>query len=986
MKTSFRWIIFLSLLGIALCSQLPAPSPRTPDGPPDAAITALREKSESFNEIGEPDSALVYAREGAALAEKVQNLPEWGKCKVQESLALYNLNEFRQAVALLPPLEEKAKNAIPPDDDFWGAFFNCAGIVYHVLGDFETALNYGLREITFYEKKNGDKSLLADACYNISISYRNRGDFDRSVEYAQSALQIFLSTTPLDEASVALSYNNLSQVYYRKKDYPQAIACSQKALSVLQRDYPDKDPFDAVIAYNDLANALTESGEYERALEAIQKALKIYAQHPKLVKDIEVSWHNMGFIYRRMGKYTDAKKYILLALERNREVYGSKHPNIGKAYRHLGFIANKEGQPGEALRHYQQALRMLTDSFPHENLLANPSVQKVNAYQDFLLTLRDKGETLRQMARQNRDLAYFEAALATYDAAVGLLDTMRAEYQEGSRLFWGREARPIVEGAIATALDMHRQTGRPGYLEQAFAYAEKSKALLLADALRESAARQKAGIPQALLQEEKDLKIDIAFYKKQIFREQQRAKADSAKIMNWQKKIFDRRRNYELLLEKLETSYPEYYRIKYSQPLPGVASIRQALPAGTGLIEYFSGDSSLFVFYIDRDGLKGAELSAGPGFEENLDNFIRPMRDRSLVLEQGRNKEAMARFAGSAESLYHDLVAPVLDKAPAEKLIVIPDGNLSYLPFELLLTRKAAPEETYATLPYLLRSTALRYEYSASIAFQPRQARRPERLFSGYAPVYETQSLMTTRGENNGCREFDVSDFAALDNNQSEVSAIAGELDGQAMLGQQATESNFRQFAPGSRILHLAMHGFLNDCDPLYSGLAFSSRATRDSVAEDSDCILHAYEIYNLHLDADLAVLSACNTGRGQLAKGEGVISLARAFKYAGCANVLMSLWQADDRATAQIMQTFYRYVKQGVGKDEAIRQAKLDYLGADSRNHPFFWGAFVLIGDDAPVPTSGAWPVRWLWWLLPLSLLAWWYFFRRSKIRTAGH
>lgn len=982
MKTSFRWIILLSLLGIALCSQSPVPSspPATNDAQ-NATLTALRKKSGSFNEAGEPDSALVYAREGAALAEKTQNLPEWGLCKVQESLALYYLNNFKEAAALLPPLEDKAKNAIPPDNDFWGTFYNCAGIVYHVLGDFETALNYGIREIAFYEKQGGDKSLLADACYNISISYRNRGDFDRAVGYAQSALQIFLSASTIDEASVALCYNNLSQVYYRKKDYQQAVSCSQKALVVLQKDYPDKDPFDAIIAYNDLANAYTELGEYERALEAIQKALKIYAEHPEIVKDIEVSWHNLGFIYRRMGKYAEARKYILLALERNREVYGTRHPNIGKAYRHLGFIANKEGKPLDALRHYQQALRMLTDSFPHENLLANPSVQKVNAYQDFLLTLRDKGETLRQLAPQDQHQPYLQAALDTYDAAVGLLDTMRAEYLEGSRSFWNREARPIVEGAIGTAMDMHRHTGKAEYLEQAFAYAEKSKALLLADALRESAARQKAGIPQDLLQEEKDLKIDIAFYKRQIFREQQRAKADSAKILHWQKEMFDRRRNYDLLLKKLENSYPEYYRIKYNQPPPGVAAIRQALPPGTGLLEYFSGDSSLFVFYIDSEGLKGAELGAARNLEENLDNFIRPMRDRALVMEQGRNKNALARYTADAGALYQGLVEPVMAKIPAEKLIVIPDGNLSYLPFELLLTRPAAPEENYATLPYLLRATALRYEYSASIAFQPRHAARPERLFSGYAPAYESGELMTTRGNDDGCREFDVSDFAALDNNQSEVSTIAEQLGGQALLGPRATESSFRELAPGSRILHLAMHGFLNDCDPLYSGLAFSSQATRDSIAEDTDGILHAYEVYNLHLDADLAVLSACNTGRGQLAQGEGVISLARAFKYAGCANVLMSLWQADDRATAQIMQTFYQYLKEGMGKDEAIRQAKLDYLGAESRNHPFFWGAFVLIGDDMPVSTSGFPSAWWLAALIPAGLLSgWWYFSRKRK------
>ena len=129
-------------------------------------------------------------------------------------------------------------------------------------------------------------------------------------------------------------------------------------------------------------------------------------------------------------------------------------------------------------------------------------------------------------------------------------------------------------------------------------------------------------------------------------------------------------------------------------------------------------------------------------------------------------------------------------------------------------------------------------------------------------------------------------------------------------------------------------------------------------------------------MNAELAVLSACNTGRGQLAKGEGVISLARAFKYAGCSNVLMSLWQADDEATAQIMQDFYRHLQKGLGKDEAIRQAKLDYLTASNRNHPFFWGAFVLIGDDAPLRQSS----NWHWYVAALILGGIGFLYWRTK------
>ncbi|MBK7938114.1 MAG: CHAT domain-containing protein [Lewinellaceae bacterium] len=493
------------------------------------------------------------------------------------------------------------------------------------------------------------------------------------------------------------------------------------------------------------------------------------------------------------------------------------------------------------------------------------------------------------------------------------------------------------------------------------------------------------------MQEEKSLKIDIAFYKKEIFREQQKPSADKVKILRWQKEVINRRRSYELLLEKLESSYPEYYRIKYNQAPLGVAEVRQNLPPGCGILEYFSGDSAIFAFYVDKNGLKGLQLAPGADFPGKLERLIGSLRDRDRVLEQGRSKDATAQFAATADDLYRTLVSPVLEKIP-NQLIVIPDGNLSYLPFELLLTQKAGPESSYADLPYLLRQTSVRYEYSASMALQPAAVQKPERLFAGYAPEYKNEGLTTLRGENDGCRAVNASDFAPLGNNQAEVSQISRMVGGRAMLGNKATEAHFQRHAPQSRILHMAMHGFLNDCDPLYSGLVFShsggntTGGNAGQSREEADGFLHAYEIYILRLKADLVILSACNTGHGQLAKGEGVMSLARAFKYAGCANILMSLWQADDRATAQIMQGFYQHLKQGMGKDEAIRRAKLDYLATDTRNHPFFWGAFVLIGDDTPVPMSRPRYSR-LWWGLALLLLpAAWYFFKKKKNSLEKH
>ena len=148
MKTSLRWPLFLFFaLGIALCSQVSdAPTAAKTDSR-DIEATVLRKKAEQLNEAGEPDSALLYAQKAVDFSEKTNNWPEWGKSKVQESLALYYQRKFKEALASLASLEQKAKANIPPADEFWGVYYNCAGIVYNAVGDFETALKYGSQEI-----------------------------------------------------------------------------------------------------------------------------------------------------------------------------------------------------------------------------------------------------------------------------------------------------------------------------------------------------------------------------------------------------------------------------------------------------------------------------------------------------------------------------------------------------------------------------------------------------------------------------------------------------------------------------------------------------------------------------------------------------------------------------------------------------------------------------------------------------------------------
>ncbi len=181
---------------------------------------------------------------------------------------------------------------------------------------------------------------------------------------------------------------------------------------------------------------------------------------------------------------------------------------------------------------------------------------------------------------------------------------------------------------------------------------------------------------------------------------------------------------------------------------------------------------------------------------------------------------------------------------------------------------------------------------------------------------------------------------------------ISKTINTKVFINAEATEINFRNNTENYDILHLAMHAYINDSLPGFSRLAFSLDTSNIA---NSDGWLNTADIYNLNINAKLTVLSACNTGSGQLKKGEGIMSLARGFFYAGCPAIIMSLWEVEDQSGTQIMGSFYKNLKKGKTKDESLRQAKLEYLeNSNSRRaHPHYWLGYINIGDNSPLYKS---------------------------------
>jgi CHAT domain-containing protein len=302
------------------------------------------------------------------------------------------------------------------------------------------------------------------------------------------------------------------------------------------------------------------------------------------------------------------------------------------------------------------------------------------------------------------------------------------------------------------------------------------------------------------------------------------------------------------------------------------------------------------------------------------------------------------KYCSEAYDLYQTLIYPFENDINNKKITVIADGILNYIPFDALL--RELPDTTeqiqFNRLSYLTRKNIINYGYSANLLFNDyyRLKKNGKTKMLAFAPEYNNESITF---------QDDVYTLKKLQGTKREVELISRYVDSKIFIGSNATESNFRKNYKSYDILHLAMHAFINDSLPAFSCFAFSQNHNKE---QENDGWLTIGDIYNLDMKARLTVLSACNTGSGKLKKGEGFISLARGFIYAGCPSIIMTLWEAEDNAGTKIMHSFYKNLKKGKATDVAMNLAKIEYLENANPHmaHPHYWIGYVSIGNHIPL------------------------------------
>ncbi len=888
------------------------------------------------------DLGLFHLGEVSVIADTYQHLGfNWGK------QGDYEKRQWHYEMALQIRLKTLSK-----DHPKVALSYNNLSASYLEKGAYDKALEFALLGLEIQMKTNPTDFPISQSYNNIAAAYSKKGQFGKAREYFQKALDIMGEGKGERGQYVAIGYSNLGSCYRSEGKYSEAINSYYIALEKIKRVVGESHVYTALF-YLNLGNVYFLKEDFHAANDVYYKARDILSTlslmtHPYYATTLI----NLGKCFGEMNDPVKSLYYLQEGIIIQKKALGTKHPDLASSYFLIGEYYKKLGKWERSQVYFQSALVALAPNFDNTDISTNPQPEQVSSKTILLNILRAKAEVLYNKFLEYSRIETLKLSNVTYQLAIETIEQQLIELgRETTKQEWIERSMSVFDGAIRTAYQLNKNTGSISYLHQAFSYSERSKAVILLQAIKDGNAKQFSDVPDSLVEEENRLKIDRSFYKNQWFMAKQ--KGDTAKIKQYRQTLFGYNARFDALREFMETKFANYYKLKYDRSITSLLETQEKLlDPKTALLEYFEGDSVLYIFVVAKNWLNLYTIKKTPEFHKLISSFHKALTNYKFY--QDSTTVANTTYTKTAFRLYQLLLEEPLREigTSVENIIIVPDGKLNYLSFGAFLEHLPARLNSfrYRDLPYVLRKYNISYGYSASflatVQSLENKRSRPKLVFGGYAPKYNLPSQINTVDTKVTAKNS--AQLNPLPGAIKEVKQLASMFKEKAWIGTSATERVFKETAYKYQILHLSMHGLLNDQEPLLSKLLFTPAS--DSLEDGG---LSVSEIYNLKLQADLVVLSACNSGLGELKRGEGMISLSRAFAYAGCPSLTSSLWSVSDEITGSTMVAFYENLKHNLPKDQSLRKAQLQYLNQIDDpfyEHPYFWAGFICVGDVRPL------------------------------------
>jgi CHAT domain-containing protein len=783
---------------------------------------------------------------------------------------------------------------------------------------------------------------------NLAKSYLDIGDIAKGQHLLQYAYQQKINAFSENNSEVYKSLVYLGALYYRQKDYLKAITTLTKGLAIIHTNATDNNSIWEAEAYAYLAYCYFETLQTPTALSYLQKADAMY----KTIVQEDYSTEYLNFltnaaaIYAQTGQAAYALRLSESGLSYVKKTKGEASL-LGIAQlislAHINFSIKDYKQ---SLALSKQCISLIDKVVAGSDLLLDSIRIEIDKPRAILIKVKSTYELLpvKTPAHINNLLEELKTSVAIIEKRKSIL----SEEKDISNLI--SNYMEVLDFMKFLELELYHHTNQKSKLDIILNIHESAIYTRIRSRLNKQHHNVRfSNIPEHVVEQEEVLRTAL-------YKSLQNSRSHESNVNAY----LAASKKWSAFQEGLRKQYPEYYHLRYASDTDfSVAALNTPSLQGFSIVRFLFIHNKLYCLVVNNGKQNWIPLD-----ETNVANYIKQLSNPAVT---------PAEVFTIAHVLYQKLWQPVEQFISNKRVIIIPDGILYYLSFDMLSVARCNANKDFATLS-LLSKYAISYHYSLLALLQQTKQNSQERTagFAAFTPGFNDDIKKQYRSAlKKDSLNIDNAYLSLLPLPFSvSLAQKATQLfPGSLYTGASSTQSSFKQHAGNHAIIHIGTHAEANNQYPEYSRLIFA----KDLDHPTSDNSLYLFDIYNYDLSADLAVLTACETGKPGFFPGEGMISMAHAFNYAGSESILTGLWKIDEQASTMITQFFYDKLAEGMTKDEALRQAKLTYLAtAEGRMlAPQYWAGLVIMGNTAAIDMKKKSLIKDYWWVLALLAVA---------------
>ena len=916
-----------------------------------------------FRNLNRYEKALEYYDPALVIMREIKE-------KDREGSVLYGMGATYSSMAQY----EKARQFYEQSATIWREIgnrnsealaLNGLGIVHWRLKRHDAARGYYERALVI-RRETRNKDGEGQAFNNLAILDNDLGQYGQAQKHYQQALAVWRETG--NKRAEGQTLNNLGIAYRNLSQNEKARDCYEQAL-VIARELRDREGE---------GHALNNLGEISRGLEQNERAREFYEQALAIMRELKnrrsegVVLNNLCAVVQELGQNDKAREYCEQSLPIARELK-NRHGE-GQLLNNLGGIYRRLKQYDQARQHYELALAIMRDmgdrlneAAAHHNvggiyqLLRQPEKAETHLTQALAIRReigdRDgEAQTLVSFAVLERDRGHFSEALTKLESALAIKENLRTTYtNQDLRSTYSATIQELYGLLIELLMFLHQQDPSVGHDAVALQVSERSRARSLLDILTESGADVRQGVDPQLVASEQSLQRQLNLKAQQQLKLLGGPHAET-QAAAMAKEIDELTNEYQQIRARIRRESPRYSSLMQPVVLD-LKEIQQMLDPDTLLLEYSLDKKQSFLWVVSQTTITSYVLPKRADIEAAARRVYESFSMSNATLDND--------YVAAANALSRMLLEPAAGQLGTKRLLIVSDGYLQYLPFAalplpqgqgasststpLIVKHEIVSLPSASLLPVLRRELSGRSPAPKMIAaladpvFDPNDARVKQPAGTSVSkPENKLQDLYRSARDSGGLS------FERLRSSRVEADTIVGLS--RAGKNLKALDFNANRATALSddlsqyRVIHFATHGLLNSSHPELSGLVLS---LVDENGQPQDGFLRAHDVYNLKLGADLVVLSACQTALGKEVKGEGLVGLTRGFMYAGAPRIVASLWRVPSKATAELMERFYRgMLIEKLSPAAALRAAQIGMWKGKRWNEPYYWAAFVLQGE----------------------------------------